>query len=69
LRQAAQSGDADIVIKLARQGANLNQIDYDGRTAMHKACKEGNHKVVEILIQNDAERNSKDRWGQVLEYF
>ena len=40
------------------------QVDYDGRCAMHIACKEGNHKVVEMLIQNDADFNIKDRWGQ-----
>jgi hypothetical protein len=26
---------------------------------------EGNHKCVEVLIQNDADVNIKDRWGQV----
>jgi ankyrin repeat protein len=50
---------------LARQGANLNQSDYDGRTAMHLAVKEGNHKVVEVLLQKDADMNARDRWGQV----
>lgn len=42
----------------------LWQVDYDGRCAVHIACKEGNHKVVEMLIQNDADVNIKDRWGQ-----
>ena len=30
LCKAARSGDVDIVAMLARQGANLNQTDYDG---------------------------------------
>ncbi len=63
--QAARGGDADQIAMLARQGANLDQVDYDGRTAMHKACLEGNHKCVEVLIQNYADVNIKDRWGQV----
>ena len=63
--QAARGGDADQIAMLARQGANLDQVYYDGRTAMHKSCLEGNHKCVEVLIQNYADVNIKDRWGQV----
>ena len=65
LCQASRAGDANTVVMLARQGANLNQSDYDGRTAMHLAVKEGNHKVVEVLLQKDADMNARDRWGQV----
>jgi ankyrin repeat protein len=65
LCQASRTGDANTVVMLARQGANLNQSDYDGRTAMHLAVKEGNHKVVEVLLQKDADMNARDRWGQV----
>ena len=65
LCQASRTGDATTVILLARQGANLNQADYNGRTAMHLACQEGNHKVVEVLLQKDADKNVKDNWGQV----
>ena len=36
LCQAARTGDADVVGTLARQGANLNQTDYDGRTAFRE---------------------------------
>ena len=28
------------------------------------ACKEGNHKVVEVLCSYDADKNAKDCWGQ-----
>ena len=66
LCQASRAGDANTVVMLARQGANLNQSDYDGRTAMHLAVKEGNHKVVEVLLQKDADKNVKDHWGQVV---
>ena len=63
LRDAARTGDADAVVLLARQGASLDQVDYDGRSAMHMACVEGNYKVVEVLIQHGANINMKDRWG------
>ena len=64
LRDAALTGDADAVVLLARQGADLNQIDYNGRSALHMACVEGNYKVVEVMIQQGANINIKDRWGQ-----
>ena len=64
LRDAVLTGDADTVAMLARQGANLNQVDYNGRSALHMACAEGNYKVVEVMIQQGANINMKDRWGQ-----
>jgi len=36
LCQAARTGDADAVATLARQGCNLSQANYDGRTAMRE---------------------------------
>lgn len=65
LCQAARSGDSETIVMLKRQGANLNQTDYDGRSALHIASREGSHKVVEVLLQNEADKNIKDRWGQV----
>jgi ankyrin repeat protein len=34
LCKAARQGNLETVVLLARQGADLNQTDYDGRTAM-----------------------------------
>ena len=65
LCQAARSGDSETLAMLVRQGANLNQTDYNGRSAMHIASREGSYKVVEVLLQNDADKNTKDHWGQV----
>ena len=64
LCKAARSGDVESVVMLARQGANLNQTDYDGRTAMHMACSSGRYKVVESLLKIGAAVDMKDRWGQ-----
>ena len=64
LRDAVITGDADEVALLARKGANLNQVDYNGRSALHMACSEGSYKVVEVLIQHGANVNMKDRWGK-----
>jgi len=57
LCQAARSGDSDAVVLLARQGANLDQSDYDGRGSIHIACQEGSLKVVEVLVQHGAQVN------------
>ena len=64
LCKAARGGDTDTVLMLARQGANLNGVDYDGRTPMHMACTAGRYKVVECLLKLGANENIKDRWGQ-----
>ena len=55
LCQAANTGDSDAVVLLARQGANLDRTDYDWRSAVHMACQEGHFKVVEVLVQNGAQ--------------
>ena len=64
LCRALKVGDVKTIEKLSRQGANLNQSDYDGRTIMHMACSSGRYKVVECLIKLQVDINSKDRWGQ-----
>jgi hypothetical protein len=46
LCKAARSGDMTTVTLLARQGANLNMRDYDGRTAMVRVIF-----CVRILLQ------------------
>ena len=37
---------------LMEKGPNLGVIDSTGRTALHYACRAGNHKTVRILIAN-----------------
>ncbi|EKX38332.1 hypothetical protein GUITHDRAFT_54093, partial [Guillardia theta CCMP2712] len=53
----------DTVKMLIRQGADLNETDYDKRTVLHMACAEGNYKIVEMLLNYGADKNCKDRWG------
>ena len=48
LCSSVSAGDADTVKMLIRQGADLNETDYDKRTVLHMACSEGNYKIVEV---------------------
>eukprot|EP00958_Prasinococcus_capsulatus_P007465 scaffold699_cov385-Prasinococcus_capsulatus_cf.AAC.10 len=44
-------------------GADPNAANYDGRTALHVACAEGNAYIARLLLVSGADRNAKDRWG------
>lgn len=66
LVEAASAGDVDEVRALLEFGTTLdiNQGDYDKRTALHLAASEGRLKVVELLVcQEGADVNVEDRWG------
>ena len=41
----------------------LNEADYDGRTAMHLAAAEGHEKTVRFLLSRGARADCQDRWG------
>ncbi|OWF38844.1 glutaminase kidney isoform, mitochondrial-like isoform X2 [Mizuhopecten yessoensis] len=60
----AYNGDVTAMRRYALLGVNLNQQDYDGRTALHVAAAEGHINVVGFLLEK-CELNSsvKDRWG------
>lgn len=60
---AAGSGDIDEVKYLLKQGASVNQGDYDNRTPLHLAASEGHLEVVQMLLQYGANPSLKDRWG------
>ena len=60
---AASNGDLEEVKRLHAIGIDLDQGDYDNRTALHLAVSENQVKVVDYLIHNGANPESKDRWG------
>lgn len=43
---------------------NVNEGDYDKRTALHLAAGEGHLKVVEALVNAGADPNVEDRWNR-----
>ncbi|KAE9553881.1 hypothetical protein FO519_002922 [Halicephalobus sp. NKZ332] len=62
---AAKNADLESIRRLYLQGANLNMVDYDGRTALHLAAAEGHTIIVKFLLNiAKADPNIKDRWGR-----
>jgi ankyrin repeat protein len=62
--QAASEGDKEEVNALLEFGnIDLDQGDYDSRTALHLAAGEGRSEIVELLCKAGANVNVEDRWG------
>ena len=67
LIKASADGDLDEVMALLRvfqknAGLDVNEGDYDKRTALHLAAGEGHLDIVEALCEAGADVNVEDRW-------
>ncbi|KAG5839634.1 hypothetical protein ANANG_G00207000 [Anguilla anguilla] len=61
---AAYRGDVQSLRRYFLSGADLNAVDYDGRSALHVAASEGHVEVIKFLIENaGANPLANDRWG------
>jgi glutaminase len=60
---AAAEGDLHGIARLVLEGADVNDADYDGRTALHLAASEGRDDVVALLLDHGADPAPVDRWG------
>jgi ankyrin repeat protein len=59
----AVSGDLERIKSLVKSGVSINAADYDSRSVLHLASSCGHVRVVEYLVDNDADVNAKDIWG------
>ena len=59
---AASEGDVRGVQRLILQGADPEDADYDGRTALHLAAAEGREEVVRVLLAQGVNPSPRDRW-------
>jgi ankyrin repeat protein len=58
-------GDALSIAKLAIElGGDVNQTDRDGNTALHLAASKGFNRIIQLLADNGAALNARNRKGQ-----
>jgi glutaminase len=60
---AASQGDLMEVKHLVAKGVDVDDSDYDGRTALHLAASEGHESIVKYLLKRKANVTPLDRWG------
>ena len=60
---AAKHGDLDVVRMMLAGGMELHR-DYDGRTVLAHAATAGVYKVCDVLLEEKADINAVNRWGQ-----
>ncbi|PAA50557.1 hypothetical protein BOX15_Mlig000563g4 [Macrostomum lignano] len=61
---SAQNNDVTALRRVCMAGVDMNQTDYDGRSALHIAAAEGHCDVVSFLLEfGQADYSIKDRWG------
>lgn len=58
IHQAAHQGDLDKLSKLIAQGANIEDKDSSGRTALHIAAYASQYEAVKVLAKNGANMNA-----------
>ena len=64
LFDGVKTGNANTVLKLLQQGADVNAQDIDGLTPLSLAAGNGHTEVAQLLIQNHADVNAKDNYGE-----
>ncbi|KAJ6743656.1 POTASSIUM CHANNEL AKT1 [Salix viminalis] len=62
---AAMRGDDLLLHQLLKQGSDPNELDNNGRTALHIAASKGNEHCVTLLLEYGADPNIKDSEGIV----
>lgn len=63
LVRAAYDGDLKMLALLLEKGADINNIDYSRRTALHAAIDRGMRETAAFLIEKGANTNTQDRLG------
>jgi ankyrin repeat protein len=56
-------GHTDTVQNLIDRGADLDDVDNDGKSALMMAAERGHDEIIQILIDAGANVNAADKWG------
>ncbi|TKY74702.1 Potassium channel AKT1 [Spatholobus suberectus] len=62
---AATRNDDLLLHRLLKKGSDPNEVDKNGKTALHVAASRGNEHCVTLLLEYGADPNSKDMDGSV----
>lgn len=57
LREAAEAGDVELLQSLLEEGADVNQVNWYGRSALMAATQSGNAQVTRLLVEARAHVN------------
>ena len=63
LPEKYQAGNIKFMID---NGADINYLDNNGRSALMKASEKGSRDIVQLLLQNRADVNAKDNLGNTV---
>jgi ankyrin repeat protein len=61
---AVRSEDASRVRSLLRDGAQVDQANVNGVTALQLACQSGNAAMIKLLLDAGADREKRDGAGE-----
>jgi ankyrin repeat protein len=64
LQLASEEGNREIVELLLKHGADINQADDEGRTALFKVVNKGYRDIVKLLLDHGADVNKARIYGE-----
>ena len=65
LHQAAKLEESEYILVMVKTSVDINAIDKDGNTALHKAADNTFGENVKILLELGADKNIKNKIGQL----
>ena len=60
---AASHGHAECVTAVLKAGADMSHVDFNGNTALHKACIYGHSSCARALLMHGADPNARNSMG------